>query len=158
MLSEPFPDKHIWYTEVADVFYFLLANHPSFLTLKKLPLLSVRPQGGLLGGVLEAMLSSCPQDWVTLSSGCLSRYGTASAGAGALWVRKHTSAVVQPEEIPALATASIMEVPVYWNALTLSLSFSSPPLDLPSTHSPLHLLSLSCLLSRRPSFHWPQLR
>lgn len=141
-LSQPFPDKHIWCTGVTDVFYFLWANHPSFLTLKKLPLLSVRPQGGLLGGVLEAMLSSCPRGWLTLWSGCVLRYGTASAGAGALWVRKHTSAVVQPEEIPALATASIMRC---WSVGMLWLSrlfFSSPPLILLSTHSPLHLLSL----------------
>lgn len=42
-----------------------------------------------------------------------------------------TSAVVQPEEIPALATACIMEVLVCWNAfiMTLCLSFSSPPLS-----------------------------
>ncbi|TNN77891.1 hypothetical protein EYF80_011948 [Liparis tanakae] len=51
-------------------------NHPSVLTLKKLPLLSERPLRAFLGGELEAMLSSCPQDrpgnsyvWVCSSVG-----------------------------------------------------------------------------------------
>lgn len=51
-----------------------MESHPSVLTLKKLPDLSVRPEGGFPGGVgeLEAMLTSCPQDWLSLRSGvCL---------------------------------------------------------------------------------------
>lgn len=49
------------------------------LTLKKLLLLSVRPQEGFLGCELEAMLSSCQQDSVLLP------FRSASAEAGALW-------------------------------------------------------------------------
>lgn len=46
------------------------ASHPSVLTLKKLPDLSVRPEGGFPRGVgeQEAMLTSCPRDWLSLGS------------------------------------------------------------------------------------------
>lgn len=41
-----------------------MASHPSVLTLKKLPDLSVRPEGGFPGGAgeQEAMLTSRPRD------------------------------------------------------------------------------------------------
>lgn len=49
--------------------------------------------------------------------------------------QKHTSAVEKPEEIPALATASVMEELVCWNAFGASVS----PLVLCFSHSPLPL-------------------
>lgn len=117
--------KNIWYTE-SDLKKVLselwkVSCYPSGLTLKKLPLLSVRPLGGFLGSVLEAMLSSCPLDWLTLTSSvCVYVWDSVSRGPSSVG-QKHTSAVVQPEEIPALATASVTEVLVCWNALSVSL-------------------------------------
>lgn len=45
-----------------------VTHYPSAVTLKKLPLLSLRPRGGTPGSVLlEAMLTSCAEDQPALA-------------------------------------------------------------------------------------------
>lgn len=68
-----------WLTFLHDLCSAMSPQSCPVLTLKKLLLLSVRPQEGFLGCELEAMLSSCQQDSVLLP------FRSASAEAGALW-------------------------------------------------------------------------
>lgn len=81
MLSQSFPETKTKTFGTHEVIYISewtldrQPSHPSVPTLKKLPLRSVRPLGGFQSGVLEAMLSSCPQDWPTLTSGVCLRLG-----------------------------------------------------------------------------------
>lgn len=86
---------------------------------------------------------------------CVYVWDGVSRGLSSVGQKTHFSAVVQPEEIPALATAGVMEVLVCWNALSVSqfllsplafYKFSSPspltllpPLSSSRLSSPLHL-------------------
>lgn len=153
-LSQKRKQKH-WVHMKWFIFLSELWIVSQVLTLKKLPLLSVRPLGGFPSGVLEAMLSSCPQDRPTLTSGVCLRLGRCQQRPELCGSKTHFSAVVQPEEIPALATAGVMEVLVCWNAFSVSqfllsplafYTFSSPspltllpPLSSSRLSSPLHL-------------------